>query len=177
MMKRYIPIFVILTLSCLVKAQDFDDLSRQTAKRIRTEVVESFGSDIQYRIDRYEELSKGSKERPLLIIICVLRSDTIVGYIMPGIGYGRFDQFEYFVFYQPDFSIRKVVVSVYRSDHGLEITKNRWLKQLEKIGVSEPIIYGDNIDAVSGATLSGKSLIKGIESQRKYLMKAYEKEH
>ena len=49
----------------------------------------------------------------------------------------------------------------YNSEYGYEITSRGWLKQFIKTH-DLPYVYGENIDAISGATKSGKSIVREI---------------
>jgi uncharacterized protein with FMN-binding domain len=48
----------------------------------------------------------------------------------------------------------------------VQITNKRWLGKLQ-IDAEKTYDYGKNIDAISGATISAKGLIKDIELLRK----------
>jgi len=73
-------------------------------------------------------------------------------------------QYEVFVFmvvFSPDFKIMKVDVIDYQSNHGFQITSKKWLKQFIGYEGCE-LEYGVNVDAITSATTSAKSLIKNI---------------
>lgn len=89
----------------------------------------------------------------------------------------RYDHFYYLAVFDIDFSILKVVVLDYQSDYGYEICSKNWLKQF--IGSNERrFSYDENIDAISGATVSVNaiidemnSLISAVERISDYLVK------
>jgi Na+-translocating ferredoxin:NAD+ oxidoreductase RnfG subunit len=56
----------------------------------------------------------------------------------------------------------------YTSDHGYQIANKGWLKQFEK-GTSFSV--GENIDAISGATISVKSITAGVNEQLRIIQK------
>jgi len=58
----------------------------------------------------------------------------------------------------------------YQSDHGYEITSNWWLKQFVK-QQRDNYEYAKNIDAISGATVSVRSLIKEMNVNKSVLIK------
>ena len=51
---------------------------------------------------------------------------------------------------------------VYREDYGGEISSNRWLSQFKDTTLGEKFMYGDNISAISGATICVKSMTHSI---------------
>lgn len=85
------------------------------------------------------------------------------GYALFSSAMGRYDKFDFVVLYSMERTILHVEVLEYRSDHGFEITSKKWLAQFKgKTGCG--LVYGKDIDAVSGATLSGTSLVNAIAS-------------
>ena len=57
---------------------------------------------------------------------------------------------------------KKVKVLIYREDYGGEISSKRWLSQFLKSDNDDTYVYGDNISAISGATISVKSITASI---------------
>ena len=75
--------------------------------------------------------------------------------------------FPMFIF-NKEFEVVLVGILEMNTLKGAEINTKRWLKQF--IGYSgETIKYGKDIDAVSGATLSGHSMVKEVERMQKLL--------
>lgn len=70
--------------------------------------------------------------------------------------------FDYIVLFNPDLSIKKAKVLIYREDHGRQIGSQRWLQQFIGMNVNDTPNYGENIDAISGATISAKSMTKAV---------------
>lgn len=83
-------------------------------------------------------------------------------YLVISTAKGRYEYFDYCILYKPDFEIQRLLVLVYRSDHGMEITNKKWLSQFEGMKAGEAKSYGQDIDAISGATLSASSITKDI---------------
>ena len=79
-----------------------------------------------------------------------------------------FEQFYFFTAFDKDKNIKKVRVLEYTSDHGYQIANKGWLKQFEK-GTSFSV--GENIDAISGATISVKSITAGVNEQLRIIQK------
>ncbi len=83
------------------------------------------------------------------------------GYVIVANGMGRYDEFSFFLLTDLDKSTQMVRVVKYISDHGGEITSKKWLNQFQgyKGGTLK---YGDDIQAISGATLSASSITNRI---------------
>jgi hypothetical protein len=89
------------------------------------------------------------------------REKKIRGYLLSTRAKGRHDYFDYGVIFSYDLTVRKVIVTVYRSTHGAAICQKNWLSQFEGYK-GGPLELGRDIDAVSGGTLSATSLVRDI---------------
>lgn len=73
-------------------------------------------------------------------------------------------EYEIFIFmtvFNTEMEILKVDVLDYQATKGFQMTSKKWLKQF--LGKSDcNYKYGENIDAITGATTSAKSLIKNL---------------
>ncbi|MBW6459364.1 MAG: FMN-binding protein [Bacteroidales bacterium] len=87
--------------------------------------------------------------------------DELKGYVLFGKARGRTEKFDYMVIYSADLIIEQVEILEYRSDRGVEITNKRWLAQF-KGSDGCGLEYGKDIDAIAGATLSGRALVNSI---------------
>jgi len=77
-------------------------------------------------------------------------------------GIERYDHFYYMALLDTNFTILKVKILDYQSEYGYEICGKNWLKQFNgKKGCDTD--YGKNIDAISGATVSGNALVSEIQ--------------
>ena len=74
------------------------------------------------------------------------------------------DEFDYLVLFDKDLIIVKSKVLVYREDYGGEIGSKRWLKQFIGKSQNDELKYGDNIAAISGATISVRSMTLAINN-------------
>ncbi|WP_299576836.1 hypothetical protein [uncultured Sunxiuqinia sp.] len=91
----------------------------------------------------------------------VFQGDKAIGFVVSAVGKGRYDSFNYLVYYNEDREVELVSVTAYYSDHGNEITSRRWLHQFNGYDGGD-LDYGDEVQAISGATLSASSIAKGI---------------
>ena len=74
---------------------------------------------------------------------------------------GRYESFDYLISVSGDFEVERVRILKYRSEHGGEIASKRWLQQFENYSSGE-LRYKKEISALSGATISAKSLVADI---------------
>tara|TARA_B110000908_G_C10238315_1_gene444675 strand:- start:57 stop:614 length:558 start_codon:yes stop_codon:yes gene_type:complete len=73
-----------------------------------------------------------------------------------------YETFDYIVVYDTDLNIKKVDIANYGGQYGYEICRPKWLEQF--IGKSHGFKLEDNIDGISGATVSADFLIKDLNS-------------
>lgn len=85
-----------------------------------------------------------------------------LGYFAVSQGEGRFETFDFLVVYDLNKRIQRVKILLYCSTYGYEIGSKRWLRQFKDHEINHQFKYSDDIQAISGATLSGRSLTNGI---------------
>lgn len=72
------------------------------------------------------------------------------------------DIFDYVVLFEPDMHIKKTKILIYREDYGRQVGSQRWLKQFIGRKAGESLGYGKDIDGISGATISAKSMTLAV---------------
>jgi len=88
--------------------------------------------------------------------------ETHLGYFAISQGEGRFETFDFLVIYNHKKQIQKVKILLYCSTYGYEIGSKRWLRQFEDHKVNHHFKYTDDIQAISGATVSARGLTEAI---------------
>lgn len=87
----------------------------------------------------------------------------LLGYAYVGNAPSKTASFDYLILFDKDFIILKSKVLVYREEYGGEIGSKRWLKQfIGKSSKSETLNPTKNIRAISGATISVRSMTNAI---------------
>lgn len=92
----------------------------------------------------------------------VMQEEVLLGYAYLGQAPSMKNIFDYVVLFNPDFSIKKAKVLIYREDYGRQIGSQRWLKQFISKKSGDSLVYGSDVDAISGATISAKSMTKAV---------------
>ena len=85
-----------------------------------------------------------------------------IGFLYLGEAPSMKRKFDYIIMFNTDFTIKKSKVLIYREEHGKQIGSQRWLKQFIGLSSGDNLTYGENIDAISGATISASSMTKAI---------------
>lgn len=85
-----------------------------------------------------------------------------LGYLYLGEAPSMKRTFDYIVLFNRDFTIKKSKVLIYREEHGKQIGSQRWLKQFIGLSPADTPLYGEDIDAIAGATISASSMTKAV---------------
>ncbi|WP_108422773.1 FMN-binding protein [Flagellimonas amoyensis] len=94
----------------------------------------------------------------------VIGNGSILGYAYLGEAPSMKNIFDYVVLFNPDLSIKKSKILIYREDHGRQVGSQRWLKQFIGRKSGESLAYGEDIDGISGATISAKSMTLAVSN-------------
>lgn len=89
-------------------------------------------------------------------------NNELLGYAFLGTAPSKTDTFEYLILFDPSFTIKKATVLIYREDYGGEIASKRWLSQFVKKQSNDAFVFGNNISAISGATISVQSMTASV---------------
>ena len=90
------------------------------------------------------------------------------GYLLMTRAAGRFEYFDYNLYYSNELKVIKAVVTAYRSTRGAGICSKGWLKQFEGYD-GKPMKVGEDIQAISGATISANSITNDIARCQKLM--------
>jgi len=87
-----------------------------------------------------------------------------LGYVYVGVAPSLKKTFDYVVLLAPNLSVKKSKILIYREDHGRQVGSQRWLKQFIGRKSGETLVYGEDIDGISGATVSAKSMTLAVSN-------------
>ena len=85
---------------------------------------------------------------------------------------GTYETFDYLMIVDNDFTILKLSVYDYPGEHGYEVSSKRWLRQFEGYKGAERLKYSKDIDAISGATISGNSITADVQRTHRQLVES-----
>ena len=106
----------------------------------------------------------------------IVSNDSLLGYAYVAKAPSKTDEFDYLVLLDPDLIVLKAKVLVYREDYGGEIGSKRWLKQFKGKTQHDELRYNDNIMAISGATISVRSMTRAMNNLLQSLKILHEKQ-
>ena len=87
----------------------------------------------------------------------------LLGYAFVDKAPSKTAKFDYLVIFDVDLKVIHSKVLVYREEYGGEIGSKRWLKQFLGKTAGDRVDYETNIDAISGATISVRSMTRSMD--------------
>ena len=106
----------------------------------------------------------------------IIKENTFLGYAYVGKAPSKTDEFDFLVLLDKDLIVLKTKILAYREDYGGEISSKRWLKQFQGKSFNDELKYEQNIMAISGATISVRSMTLAMNNLLKSLNILIEKE-
>lgn len=140
-------------------------MSSRAEKKLEKTLVKHFTgkSFSRFEIDFPSNRANDIWDENILLYRLKSSRDTL-GYVTVSRAKGRYDYFDFMIIYSLCMEVELVQVLVYRSEHGGEIAARRWLNQFKSSSASRELSYGKDVEAISGATLSGASITDAINS-------------
>lgn len=140
-------------------------IPKKTKKQIDKEILSVFGIESFTKEELYfdEEINKSlllefGKEN----FYRISDDENQIGYFYYGNAWSKVDTFDYLVIFDNELIIKKIKILAYREDYGGEIGSKRWLKQFNDLSKEDTVVYGKDIKAISGATISARSMTIAI---------------
>lgn len=99
----------------------------------------------------------------------ILSQDQLLGYAYLGEAESMKEMFDYVVFFDKGLIVKKSKVLIYREDFGRQIGTRRWLSQFDGMNSASNPQYGEDIAAISGATISASSMTRAMNGVLKSL--------
>lgn len=156
--RTYLLLIVTLCVSLAAKATYPDRLISKAEKM----AVKKFRDTEIIKEPVFPGSSRYLKENTDTIFRLIQKEGQMVGYLVISSAMGRFEEFDFMIVYNADLTLIDLNILVYRSEYGYQVSSRGWLKQFLHHPAGTNYIYGQNIDAISGATFSGKSLTSDI---------------
>jgi len=155
-----VKIIKLLTVLLFIWGNAFatDFYPEKTAERMVKSALKNKNISLGQRL----EIAKTNGEKEPIVIYQINNGNLEnIQYAVFTQARGRYDLFDYLLIISADAVIEKVEIVKYRSEHGGEIASKRWLSQFQNYSSGE-LKYATDISAISGATLSAKSITADI---------------
>lgn len=73
------------------------------------------------------------------------------------------EYFDYFIIFNPEKVVKSVRVYNYQATHGQEVSSPGWLRQFDGYSGKKRLTVGNEIDAISGATISADAITMDLQ--------------
>jgi len=162
--------FFIINILLLFPNKIYSGEIRETAEKI---ILENYSDsvkifDYKYILSNPLKLNseKYARQRFLGKFIYyyeIKNEDEIIGYALLDNVKGKVKPITYLIIFNTDLSIKKVEIIKYREEHGGEVENEFWLSQFKSKTIDSNLQLDNDIDGISGATISVKSIINGVK--------------
>jgi len=153
-------------------------LPKNIQKKVDKEIKETFGVET-FGFESVDIPQEHTKNLPSKFgadhFFKIETNKGLLGYAYVSKAPSKTDDFDYLVLLDKDLIVLKTKVLVYREDYGGEIGSKRWLRQFEGKTQNDHLEIGDNIVAISGATISVRSMTSAINDLLKSLKMLHSK--
>lgn len=161
----------VLVLSLSFYGSTLQDIPSKLKAKLETAISST------YEVESFElqEISKSDLDLEAdpkydqLHIYKILKIDQVLGYAYLSEANSKKDVFDYVVMYDTDFSIKKSKILIYREKYGRQVGSQRWLKQFNGKTSENNLEYGNDIAAVSGATITATAMTDAIKKSLKQM--------
>lgn len=123
--------------------------------------------DIALSADEHRDmetiLGRGFPEKSFTMHAGIQEDGQFDGFAVIHAEVGKFKLFHFIVGIEPDGSVRRVAVLVYRESRGAEVARRRFAVQYDGKTLADPIHINRDIIKIAGATMSVNSLNRGVK--------------
>ena len=157
----------IIALALLLFGFKTDKISDRLQEKINSAIQRTFEVE-EFSMDLMEVSSDLNGQTPSELggenLFQITAAGKKLGYVYVGVAPSLKKTFDYVVLLNPDLNVKKSKILIYREDHGRQVGSQRWLKQFIGRKSGEKLVYGKDIDGISGATVSAKSMTLAVSN-------------
>jgi len=113
-------------------------------------------------LEEKAKINFGGNHSSQVQMTIVREGDQILGFAFEDTVVGKWGPIHYLVGLDAQGTVLQVIVLDYREIRGKPVAKKRFLRQYKKKSVDDPVKLRRDIDGVTGATISSRSLTNGI---------------
>jgi len=157
MLKHLFVLFILLGITTTTSARE-ELLTKRNLKSLNKAIEKNFEKHsglMHNNLDVAEDAEK--------LVVLEIKSKGIadpLGWGCIAKAKGRLDYFDFLVLYDNNKEVIHLEILQYRSSHGYHIDSKRWLNNFKGLSVRDTIEKGQQVDGISGATMSVDGLIR-----------------
>lgn len=161
-----LPALLLSVLAPVAAQAGNDDLTIREAQRLLfPQATQFIAQDKDVTAAWRKAAAAGSMENfgaMRLVIREARNGDTLLGYLVTDEVIGKFEKIDYAVALGTDGAVRRIEILKYREKHGQEVKRRQWLDQFAGRDGSALLKLEQDIDNITGATLSCAHLTDGV---------------
>jgi len=138
-------------------------------KKIMKQVALLFEGEVTLHKDPHLNASRSS--RPVELLLIETSGGSQVGYLILSEAPSKVEKFSYMVIFNQNGVILAVSILQYRENYGGEISSKRFLRQFVGKTNGKQMSLNQDIDGISGATISAMSITRAIREDSEWIMK------
>jgi hypothetical protein len=138
-------------------------IDKKTSKKINKEISKVFKTE-EFSIETYA----CQKTKNINGDFFIIKSKDTLGYSYLG---KVLEHTKYFIIFNKDKEIEKIVLHDYQDDYGREMSSSSWLKQFIGYDGKKDLDMGKQVDGISGASYSSEMMIENIKNVSQALNK------
>lgn len=138
-----------------------------------TYLIRTLGEDIIIEVDKFV-IPKNLKQKieievrqrfytDFIYIYTLKKNKEVIGYALLDNVLGKVQPITFLVLYDKSFVVTDLKVLIYREEHGGEVRNDIWTEQFKGKNNNSNFKLGEDIDGISGATISSKSITNGVK--------------
>ncbi len=119
----------------------------------------------QEQIDSVEgsaEISFAGAHSWKIIVYILKDADAVAGYAFEDTVNGKWGPIHYLVGLNPEGTVLQTIILDYHEKRGRPISKKRFLNQYKGKTIHDQVLLREDIDGITGATISSRSLTDGV---------------
>ncbi len=116
----------------------------------------------QSAIEERSGILFGESHSSMVTVYVIFQGEKVVGYAFEDSVLGKWGQIHYLAALDENGTVREIVILDYSEIRGRPIAKRRFLRQYRNKTREDPVLLRRDIDGVTGATISSRSLTDGI---------------
>lgn len=136
-------------------------------KKVEKEVGKTFKTE-SFTLNPLTVRESLNNELPIRItgenLYKVEHAGQLLGYAFVDQAPSKTAKFDYLVIFDEQLKVVTSKVLVYREEYGGEIGSSRWLRQFNGLSGNDRVSPKTNIDAISGATISVRSMTRSMDN-------------
>jgi hypothetical protein len=158
-------VLLIFCFMYLFAGSEKPELSKEGSKKLNKLLSELYHNQ-KLQIDRLNLAGENLTDNDILNAdgkwFAISEAEKLVGWLMTDKAWGRYHEFEYAIVIDTNLFIKDVSVLSYPASHGNAVTNKSWLYGFNGFSPDNIPVYGREIDALSGASISGPHLSESI---------------